>query len=795
MPLSPPAQQFDVNQRNWLSGRGFKRYADDNSGFFDSNFLWSTTDGKLFPVPQWRFASGLRTVDESLPGDNASMVWWKLYNASPADPTNRITRHLSIISTGGFNGADKGYLWIRRRGTPGTLTFELCANSAGDPSTVLQTVTKTVSDISDTLAVYQVFDWTGTQNLSTYHIKIYGASGDTAANHWEVLCNASGTTSKYSAAGSVWTTSNVSMYYRITDADLNRRWWYFFLEGALYAVSTNGDGTASTLKTNGVRGTATSATGTTLVDSALTMGTNQFAGAWIMIYDGTGDGQARQITSNTGTAFTVPVWDIVPDATSKYIVYATNQWTTTSGTPGLGTVINQPITADKTAYFPQGQAVNIRRMYVAGTSHTFAADGTNKADLMYLNTDPSNSVSVYSAHRNNATIAFAPTVAQGVNLTFGAAKAIGSSNWRINNLYNYNGVLYVFKEDGPYIVNGNRVDRPSSGFADIPDRTTGWAAATQDKYLWWSWAHSIVRTLGEDSTDMFNYRQGYDGLPSDKTAVVTSILSVAGWTFFALDGFNTNYSTVLCWNGYGWHEIFQSWAVGVRINGMAWQPCLNTRGRLWINVGGEMIFMEFPMNAANPLKDATLNYHHEAVLVTSTIDANNALMYKIFEELKILLDQGTVEVDYQTNANVGTNTWTVLGTASTSPLSDMTLELGGVLQIRFRLRFQTANSRTPPTISGLMTSGRMIELDKYQWVGSFRVATDADTKTSETDHDPNLLYAQLKTWAVTQTRLTLRTLHPSSDNKAVTISLPAKSLDYISDADWGGTVQFAVMQI
>lgn len=799
MPLSPPAQQFDVNQRNWMSGRGFKRYADDNSGFYDSNFLWSTSDGKLFPVPQWRFALGIRAaVDESLPVDGSALAWWKLYGN---DPTNKIARHLSIaFAASATYSADKCHLYIRRRGTPvsNLLTFELCSDSAGSPGTVLQTVTKTITNITDTVSMYLDFDWTGTQALTaatTYHLKIYGGAGDTAANHWEVLCNSAGTSSKYSAAGSVWTTSTVSMYYRVTDTDTARKWWFFFLEDVLYAVDQKDSGAASVLKTSGVRGTATSASPTTLLDTNLTgVSTNQFAGARIRIYDGTGDGQSRLISSNTTTQFTVPTWDITPDATSKYIVYGTRYWLATTGTPGLGAVKGQPVTADKTAYFPQGQAVNIRRMYVTASSHTFADDGTNKADLMFLNTDPSNSVSVYSAHRNNSTIAFSPTKVQGTPLLFGVAKPIGSSDYRINNLYNYNGVLYVFKEDGPYIVNGNRVDRPSSGFDDVPDRTTGQAVATQDKYLWWSWAHSVVRTLGEDSTDMMNWRQGYDGLPTDRTAIVTAIVSAVGWTFFALDGGADNYSTVLCWNGFGWHEIFQGFKPGVRIRNLVWQPQIETRGRLWIDIAGELIFMDFPLYAANPLKDTALSYYHEGVFTSSTIDANDALMYKIMEDVKILLEGGTIEVDYQTNANVGTNTWTPLGTASTSPLSDLTLDLGGVLQIRFRFRLQVTASRVPAILSGWMTSGRMSQPAKYQWVGSFRVATDSDTKTSETDHNPDLLYAQLQTWSVNQTKLTLRTLHPSSDNKAVTISLPSKSLDYIADDAWGGQIQFAILE-
>lgn len=67
-------------------------------------------------------------------------------------------------------------------------------------------------------------------------------------------------------------------------------------------------------------GTATSATGTTLVNSAKAWATNQWANSQVRITGGTGAGQIRIITSNTGTTLTVPTWTITPDATSVYAI-------------------------------------------------------------------------------------------------------------------------------------------------------------------------------------------------------------------------------------------------------------------------------------------------------------------------------------------------------------------------------------------------------------------------------------------------------------------------------------------
>jgi hypothetical protein len=68
-----------------------------------------------------------------------------------------------------------------------------------------------------------------------------------------------------------------------------------------------------------VSGTATSGTSNTLVNSSKTWFTNNFANQMIRITGGTGAGQFRTISSNTGTTITVSVaWTTAPDSTSTY---------------------------------------------------------------------------------------------------------------------------------------------------------------------------------------------------------------------------------------------------------------------------------------------------------------------------------------------------------------------------------------------------------------------------------------------------------------------------------------------
>lgn len=67
-------------------------------------------------------------------------------------------------------------------------------------------------------------------------------------------------------------------------------------------------------------GTATSATGTTLVQTGKTWAASQWVNSQVRITGGTGAGQIRTITANTADTLTVATWTTNPDATSTYVI-------------------------------------------------------------------------------------------------------------------------------------------------------------------------------------------------------------------------------------------------------------------------------------------------------------------------------------------------------------------------------------------------------------------------------------------------------------------------------------------
>jgi len=232
----------EIEQSSWHGGRGSEFFSDDETRYLDSWQAMTRIPGRLLPQLRWDFApcttlTTTRTVD-TIPFASHS---WKQLRGS--------TRYIDVKFTSLGLTADKCYIWLRRRGSPGTLTLELCANLGDDTpaltASALKSITVTTSTITDTLSRLYAFDWTTTQALTAstaYHIKIFGASTDNAANHWEVAVDETGSASLTATTDGTWTAASFSMYFRVVPADAAMKWHFFTISGTFHAISEKDSG-------------------------------------------------------------------------------------------------------------------------------------------------------------------------------------------------------------------------------------------------------------------------------------------------------------------------------------------------------------------------------------------------------------------------------------------------------------------------------------------------------------------------------------------------------------------------
>lgn len=700
---------FD-EQRSWKGGRGVEDLSSNPSGYWDSQNAWTLSDGHVMPTLLWQFARGLRKSQFSMPNKDKSMAWTRLISSE---------RYLSFsfVADQTFN-ADYARLWIRKHGTPGTLTVELCSNSSGDPGTVL--VTATVTDVDDVISVLERFDWTGTQAISsgtTYHVKIYGASTDNKNNCWEVGGYAGGTTGKYSSDNSSWTATPFEIYYFIADADINRTFYPFFLDSAMYLVDSKDDFTASSLYINGDRGKVVTSNSTSFADTSKSWVASQWVGAWVKIIRGKGLGQTWQITASTGNNISISgngVWAL--DSTSEYIIYSTPHFTEI-GTTGLGRVVSKPLVHNQIVYFPQGATANIRKMIwnPATPGHSFS-DEANKASYMTTSVDGSG-VKVWIALNNSGSgsttiVGWSSEVQWSTTpgaFTF-TTKQIGDVSHVITNLVDFSGLVYVFKEDGVWNIMPSNFTlvKLSSGIEKVPTRMNGKAAIAHQQFLIYSWLHSVIRVYGSSHDDIGQDWSGW-GLPDGREGVFGSMDSYTSLLICGVDA-GTGTSSVLGFDGIGWHELLRAYDAGARIRMVKIQPCEGTRNRLWTEIGGDLVFQEMPYLKGSPRLDSGCRYMHEAVVESSALDMGTASgLSKFIKELTVycenLGDDNEIRVDYQIDDDVHTSRWTEATALFESPESSAWLGLENIRKFAYRLRMFSRDNSTPVDVQGVVPNG------------------------------------------------------------------------------------------
>lgn len=722
---------FD-EQRSWKGGRGHEKFDDNAEGFWDSKDAWTMTKNHVHNGILWKFAKGLRKATSNFSNSKS----WKAILG--------ITR-ISVSFTPDETGAyDKFYLWARWRGSSVatcSLIGKLHSNSSGSPGTVLQTVTKAVSDVGgDGVSQLLVFDFTGTETLTagtTYHIAVSSSGTSNAAGHWEVAVDAAGTSSKVSTDLATWDTPSpaFSMLYRITDADVARRFLPFIFGGAaglsLYVVDIKDDGvTASQLYINGDRGSATGGTTTTLVDTSFGCRSaawpdNVLAGAKIR-FNKNNKWYTATIASHTGDTYTFEsAAPVAPASGNNYIIYST-PWFQELPATGLGVVTGEPAFPATIVYFPQGTGTAIREMtldYTDTYNHVYRSEsssGHEYANFMLSSNDRVDGSIVWRALNSIVGVSYAKAVTVWTNnLAFNTNVPCGVNSFLITGLNDQDG-LKVFKENGNGDVKGNTYTDLRSGQEDTPDPANGQASVVVDKFLYYSWLHSLIRVYGSSYDDIgqdyssFGLPDGREGNIAYLDAYVTTVLA-------AVDAGASGVSSVLMWDGLAWHELLRGYEAGQRIRMVKVQPCPEARNIIWTNVGGELVYQEMPLKKKDPLLDSGMLYQHESVVESSIIDMGTAsdlpkFIKSLTATVKNLNSEGMeVYLDYQTDGDCHTSTWTPASILTESPESTAWLGLSNIRRFAYRLRLNTDDASTPCDVEGVVPNGYARTPLKLMW--------------------------------------------------------------------------------
>jgi hypothetical protein len=308
-----------------------------------------------------------------------------------------------------YNPAEDGWLQIASPALAGTFGAGASATAGGwsTGSTVGAASLTATAGTTSTITTNQTL----ARDLRGY--KIYILAGPNAGAVLDIVSNTVGANAVVTVAAQASAFSASTVYRLLTPR------WYVVGAGTLaagsfkvYDYATNSwttlsnTGLPATLGTDGkliatpsivdgafrqfATGTATSATGTTIVQTGKTWTASQWINSQVRITGGTGAGQIRTITANTADTLTVATWTTTPDATSTYAIegndnflyylgnnavtlyrydITANTWSTLTpgaaraGAPGAGMSGHWVHSAEAADWNSESAIINGRRIY------------------------------------------------------------------------------------------------------------------------------------------------------------------------------------------------------------------------------------------------------------------------------------------------------------------------------------------------------------------------------------------------------------------------------------------------
>jgi hypothetical protein len=250
------------------------------------------------------------------------------------------------------------------------------------------------------------------------------------------------------------------------------------------------------------------------------------------------------------------------------------------------------------------------------------------------------------------------------NLVFYTADGTtwNSSAWKVGNpgrlerirgLVGYEYDVYVLTTHGLYVLG------PESRQGDLVDQIVDYSTQYND---WNGVAGTVWPRDGKlyfnVGASLLSYQEGLldsvgpnkdAGLPSGRQGIAKSTVALSNWLVASVDAGSSGTSSVLVYNGSGWHELFRAPGVGQVARALGYDTTA-TPYKLWFGFGNQAGYIEFPDTTDNPYEYSSSAYASQGYLITPWIDMDLLSVDKDFQEFGVQCDMpatGTLTVSYQ----------------------------------------------------------------------------------------------------------------------------------------------------
>lgn len=469
-----------------------------------------------------------------------------------------------------------------------------------------------------------------------------------------------------------------------------------------------------------------------------------------------------------------------------------------------------PLTAGyyyEVAYTISGRTAGTVTPVVGGTTGTARSrNGTYTEILLASTTAFKFTPTGFTGNLDNVTCVQKLAIWGGI-LVFGKAVAVGDASKLITNLMPYDDEMWALKEDSLWRIVNDRPAKLDVGLDSMSALSNGLAACTSGLYMYFSWSFSLEQLYGATLTDIGPWRD--QGLPSGRQGPISALIPVVGWLIAAIDGGPSGTSSVLIYDGKGWHEVFRGWETGRRIRSLKWVPVKGGQPKLYVGYGSLLVYLTFPQDTLHPQKDAAMPYVHEAVIESATFDMDRARLPKFIKEVEIAADNlritsGRSEVgkevylDYAFDDDIGTGQWVPAAEFMESPQDSQQVNIGAVRAVRFRLRLCTDQATVPVVVRAFVAEMYGRTPVKYQYHLKLKLGTFLPNLQGGQDADPDLFVDWLKLAAASARKIRVRSVFRQWDDKLIIIEPPTVQRQFQVTAGiegWGGTVSLVCRDV
>lgn len=300
---------------------------------------------------------------------------------------------------------------------------------------------------------------------------------------------------------------------------------------------------------------------------------------------------------------------------------------------------------------------------------------------------------------------------------------VGPGNVPIVNMISYAGVLYVAREDGLWIVDDTNLAYSHQDFSAERHSSNFQSMAIYKGHLYFTVRQNIWRYTG--STFMKVTPPRYNETFPYYTYGNFDNLTPRGDFLYctARDTESDYHESLLCFDGVGWHKLWDIVDTPYAVNAMGLSP---NNDYLWLNYSGATTAtVYYALQSLSELPYASFATTGNHYLYSSVHDAGFVDVNKAYKALRVRTNNCSATQTIAVYYSIDDGAWTSLGTVNTSPYQELTFSAGVYAKkIQFRFDFATATAAQTPVLEAYALKYMLRPTTVWGWQLPILVADD-----------------------------------------------------------------------